>query len=198
MVNRNLRVMHSWPFRLYMIRTVLQSNEDTSWYFSYMHLKNRIILMTMKYTKIITNSILLKFNCIAQFDRCCKDWDKGCNCHFSYMHLKNRIILMMTKYNKINTISILLKFNCVAQFDRCCKDWDKVTVTFVTCSSNILIYVLQKWEQLSLGYSVSLKNKGFRPQGLRFRLVSLHLRPQGLGSSVFIFHTSLTAPQSQE
>ena len=51
---------------------------------------------------------------------------------------------MTMKYTKIITISILLKFNCIAQFDRYCIDRDKVTVTFVTCSDNILIYALQK------------------------------------------------------
>lgn len=70
----------------------------------------------------------------------------------------------MAKYTKIvikTYISILLEFNCVTQFDMCCNDWDKVTVKFVMCSDNILIYAVQKWEQFSQVYGLSLKKKRF-------------------------------------
>jgi len=78
-----------------------------------------------------------------------------------------------------------------------CFSWDKVTVKFVAHSDDILIYALQKWEQFSLVYILSLKKKGFRPVGLSLRPVGLCFRPQGLRfrpvglrSSVFIFYTS--------
>ena len=148
-----------------------------------MHLKNRITLMTTKYTKIITNSILLKFNCIIQFDRCCKDWDKVT---VTFLICIWKIELYWWQWNILKSSLFLYCWNLIASHNLTgvVKTEILVTVTFVTCSDNILIYVLQKWEQLSSGYSVSLKNRGFRPQGL--------------GSSVFVSHTSLTAPQSQE
>ena len=40
-----------------------------------MHLKNRILVST-KYTKIVTISVLLESNCVTQFDACFTDWDK--------------------------------------------------------------------------------------------------------------------------
>ena len=42
----------------------MQSNEVNSSYFSHMHLKNRILVM-MKYTKLVTISMLLEFNCVV-------------------------------------------------------------------------------------------------------------------------------------
>ena len=155
--------------------------------------------MTTKYTKIITNSILLKFNCVVQFDRCCKDWDKVT---VTFLICIWKTELYWWRWNILKSSLIVYCWNLVATHNLTgvVKTEILVTVTFVTCSGNILIYELQKWEQLHVGsgYSVSLKNKDFRPQGLHFRLVGLRLRPQGLGSSVFVFHTSLTALQSQE
>ena len=78
----------------------------------------------------------------------------------------------------------------------------KVTVKFVACSDDILIYALQKWEQFSLLHGLSLKKKVFfyqwvfvldrrifdlwplgycfRHVDLRFRLLGLGVRPLGL------------------
>ena len=46
-----------------------------------MHLKNRV-LVTTKYTEIVTAAylflfnLLLEFNCVTRFDTCCTDEDK--------------------------------------------------------------------------------------------------------------------------
>ena len=108
--------------------------------------------------------------------------------------------------------NVFLSLYFVTQFVTCCTDWDNVTVKFVVRSDDILIYALQKWEQFSLVYSLSLKKKNgfrpvglrFRPAGLRFRPVGLRFRPAGLRFRpaglrwVFVFDTSNRQPSNEQ